>query len=508
MIVIGTDTHKRTHALAAVDEGTGRVCGHREIAADEDGHLAAVRWARGLDTERVWAIEDCRQVSRRLEQALIAAGERVVRVAPHRMGVSRRGERQPGKSDQIDSLAIARAVVKDGVDRFPAAYLDERAMEIRLISDHRHDLVAERTRVQNRFRWHLVTLDPELEASHQARLAVGLAPARSNRPTAAAAARRRQSPGRARPGLTDPLAQPPGQPTQGRAADADHATSTTAARRDRLRSADRRDPDRPHRRRSTIRDRRELRVTERHRADQVLLRPTRPTPTQPWWRPTAQPRAAHHRDHPRPAPPQNPRLPRPQTSRRKDHQGRAAMPQTTPRQTLSPPPRRARQPTTTRHDSHRRDRSNPHAMHSMNANPLTQEQASRGQAAVWLSRRPAARSRADRQPGCKPRTRQRGGRLRQSSSKRTGRPAVAFASLGRCCLTATRSSRRTRTGSTATRFAGRMVCIGTNAPAVTAVNEPGQHNRVKPSALRGPRQAARRCCFGRIGRAPCGARPS
>ena len=165
MIVIGTDTHKRTHALAVVDEGTGRVRGHREIAADQDDHLAAVKWAQGLDGERVWAIEDCRGVSRRLEQALIAAGERVVGVAPHRMGASRRGERRPGKSDEIDSLAIARAVVKDRVECFPAAYLDESAMEIRLISDHRHDLVAERTRVQNRLRWHLVTLDPELEAS-------------------------------------------------------------------------------------------------------------------------------------------------------------------------------------------------------------------------------------------------------------------------------------------------------------------------------------------------------
>jgi transposase len=109
-----------------------------------------VRWARGLDCERVWAIEDCRHVSRRLEQALIAAGERVVRVPPHRMGASRRGEREPGKSDEIDALAVARAVVKDGMEHFPAAYLDEEAMEIRLLSDHRKDLVAERTRTQNR----------------------------------------------------------------------------------------------------------------------------------------------------------------------------------------------------------------------------------------------------------------------------------------------------------------------------------------------------------------------
>jgi transposase len=165
MIVIGADTHKGTHALAAVDEGTGRVRGSRQIQAEEAGHLAAVRWARELDRERVWAIEDCRHVSGRLEQALIAAGERVVRVAPRMMGASRRAERTPGKSDQIDALAVARAVVREGVDRFPAAYLNERAMEIRLLSDHRQDLIAERTRAQNRLRWHLLALCPELERS-------------------------------------------------------------------------------------------------------------------------------------------------------------------------------------------------------------------------------------------------------------------------------------------------------------------------------------------------------
>jgi transposase len=100
MIVIGTDTHKGSHALAAVEEGTGKVRGNREIEAVQPGHLAGVRWARGLDDERVWAIEDCRSVSRRLEQALLAAGERVVRVPPQRMGASRKAERERGKSDE------------------------------------------------------------------------------------------------------------------------------------------------------------------------------------------------------------------------------------------------------------------------------------------------------------------------------------------------------------------------------------------------------------------------
>src|SRR5947209_8816742 len=162
MIVNGADTHKATHALAAVDAGTGRARASREIKAEEPGHLAAVRWARALEDDRVWAIEDCRHVSRRLEQALLAAGERVVRVPPHRMGASRKGEREPGKSD---ALAVARAVVKDGVEQFPIAYLNEQAMEIRLLFDHRADLVAERTRIVNRLRWHLLELCPELERS-------------------------------------------------------------------------------------------------------------------------------------------------------------------------------------------------------------------------------------------------------------------------------------------------------------------------------------------------------
>jgi hypothetical protein len=47
MVVIGVDTHKGSHAMAAVDEGTGRVRGTSEIKATEPGHLAAVKWARG-----------------------------------------------------------------------------------------------------------------------------------------------------------------------------------------------------------------------------------------------------------------------------------------------------------------------------------------------------------------------------------------------------------------------------------------------------------------------------
>jgi transposase len=59
------------------------------------------------------------------------------------MGASRRGEREPGKSDQIDARAIARAVVREGAERFPSAFLDDDAVEIRLLCNHRDVLVDE-----------------------------------------------------------------------------------------------------------------------------------------------------------------------------------------------------------------------------------------------------------------------------------------------------------------------------------------------------------------------------
>jgi transposase len=45
----------------------------------------------------------------------------------------------------------------------PAARLDGPEREVRLLSDHREALVAERTRVINRLRWHLHELDPGWE---------------------------------------------------------------------------------------------------------------------------------------------------------------------------------------------------------------------------------------------------------------------------------------------------------------------------------------------------------
>jgi transposase len=68
MIVLGADTHKRSHTIAAVAAVTGELLGEQTGAVGRRGFGALLRWARGLDGERVWAIEDCRHVSGSLER--------------------------------------------------------------------------------------------------------------------------------------------------------------------------------------------------------------------------------------------------------------------------------------------------------------------------------------------------------------------------------------------------------------------------------------------------------
>ena len=168
MMVIGSDPHKRTLACSAVEEATGRASGSRSAPAREDGFGALLRWGRALASERVWAIEDCRHVSGRFERFLVARGERVVRVAPKLMAGARDSARTRGKSDEIDALAVARAAIREGVDALPTACLADRALELRLLLDHREDLVAERTRDQCRLRWHLHDLDSTFEVPSRA----------------------------------------------------------------------------------------------------------------------------------------------------------------------------------------------------------------------------------------------------------------------------------------------------------------------------------------------------
>jgi transposase len=156
MIVIGVDVHKQSLTAVAVDE-VGRAIA--ELSAAGSGEL--VDWSVSLAPERLWAVEDCRQLTGALERRLLAAGESLVRVPPKLMAPERRAGRARGKSDPIDALAVARAALRE--PRLDRPRPGEAALrDLKLLVDHRDDLVDERRRAQQRLRWQLHDLDPEL----------------------------------------------------------------------------------------------------------------------------------------------------------------------------------------------------------------------------------------------------------------------------------------------------------------------------------------------------------
>ena len=178
MIVIGLDVHKQSVTAVAVDEA-GRPLAETVIPV---GSEELLEWAAGLDAERLWAVEDCRQLTGWLERHLLAVAEELVRVPPKLTVPERRAGRTRGKSDPIDALAIARAALREPNLSRPRS--DERVYrELKLLVDHRDDLVDQRRRTQQRLRWHLHQVDPTFEvplrrldrASHLERVARWLA---------------------------------------------------------------------------------------------------------------------------------------------------------------------------------------------------------------------------------------------------------------------------------------------------------------------------------------------
>ena len=160
MIVIGIDPHMQTHTAVAADGATGKVLAEITVKARTPGFERLVAWARELDSERLFAVEDGRHVSGALERHLIGRGERSVRVTPRMMGQSRRADRVRGKSDPIDATAVARAALAH--PNLPQATLAGPERDIGLLAAHREAMVSERTRIQNKLRWLLHDIDPDL----------------------------------------------------------------------------------------------------------------------------------------------------------------------------------------------------------------------------------------------------------------------------------------------------------------------------------------------------------
>src|SRR5215208_1584170 len=114
--------------------------------------MALERWAKRFP-ERRWAVEGAGGIGRPVAQKLVASGESVVDVPPKLSSKTRLlSTGNARKNDRLDATFTAQAAAGSGnlARVSPEDGTDSRAEVLRLLTERREDLVAERTRALNR----------------------------------------------------------------------------------------------------------------------------------------------------------------------------------------------------------------------------------------------------------------------------------------------------------------------------------------------------------------------
>src|ERR687889_797497 len=145
-VLIGVDPHKASLAVAAVEEATGELLERASFPQDRSGLRSLERWAKRFP-ERRWAVENAGGLGRHLAVRLAAAGESVVDVPPKlsaRVRVLSSFAGNARKNDGVDALATALAASRN--ERLASVVSEASSEVLRLLSERRGDLVAERTR--------------------------------------------------------------------------------------------------------------------------------------------------------------------------------------------------------------------------------------------------------------------------------------------------------------------------------------------------------------------------
>ena len=325
MIVIGVDVHKHSLTAVAVDE-LGRAVAER--SGPVDGEVLA--WACSLGEERLWAVEDCRHVTRGLEQTLIEAGRAAGAGAAAVDGAAAPARPDAGQV-RLDRRAGGRAGGAAGAGarrptrwRRDAARVEAAGRPPRRPGRRASSLPATAALAPARAR-------PD---TWRCRWGRSTAPSGSTGSRRQLARREQTTLGADRPRPARPLQDTDPLDRSSSTGSCKHARQTLApqvARARRLRTVERRQaalrdrPDRP------LPQRRAARPPRRRRTPRRQLRQTPTPPPRPRRQPPTQLRPAPNRHHPGPRPPTRTRLPRTQTKRRQNTPRSNPLPQTTAR---------------------------------------------------------------------------------------------------------------------------------------------------------------------------------
>jgi len=106
-VVVGVDTHAATHHVAVLDAVSGRQLGDREVRADQQGYEQALLFASSYGLVVRFGVEGTSSYGAGLARYLRGQGVEVKEIIRPR----RSHRRLKGKSDPLDALEAARAVL-------------------------------------------------------------------------------------------------------------------------------------------------------------------------------------------------------------------------------------------------------------------------------------------------------------------------------------------------------------------------------------------------------------
>jgi transposase len=157
VITIGIDPHKNSLTAVAVDP-TGRDLGTVRLPVTENLGAQLLAWAQSWP-DRHWAVEGATGLGRGVAQLLATAEEQVLDV-PAKLAARARllGSGSARKTDVTDAASVAAVAQRNG--RLRPVRAEDHTVVMRLLSDRRDDLVAERTRTMNRLHVLLRDLHP------------------------------------------------------------------------------------------------------------------------------------------------------------------------------------------------------------------------------------------------------------------------------------------------------------------------------------------------------------
>src|SRR5690242_9352917 len=141
-VMIGVDPHKASHTVVAIDAAEEQL-GRFRVRASASQAERLLAWAQAWP-ERTWAVEGAGGMGHLLAQQLLAAGERVLDVAP-KLGARVRllASGDTNKNDPNDAHSVAVAALRSKSCRPVAA--DDHAAVLKVWAKRHRDLSRTRT---------------------------------------------------------------------------------------------------------------------------------------------------------------------------------------------------------------------------------------------------------------------------------------------------------------------------------------------------------------------------